>query len=216
MDRLSFWEGLISSGVWLFIYRDNVVSWVKGLIVALQADAGLLRVHLTGEQWHRPRFWVCLWLLELHSVAKHPASLTFCPLEPFRKALVVSQMYNNIWKRNNWSDGLQLWPWICLLTHCVLILILFIFLWSCLLQYLSSWIIENFALQILTLRRQGRTLYPTVPENAERDAQSLFVQEVSRFKEASVLKGTAYQQTKYIRLLFLAVVGCLHGCSLWN
>lgn len=34
-------------------------------------------------------------------------------------------------------------------------------------------------MQILTLRRQGRTLYPTVPENAERDAQSLFVQEVS-------------------------------------
>lgn len=54
------------------------------------------RVHLTGEQWHRSRFWVCLWLLELNSVAKHPASLTFCPLEPFRKALVVFQMYNNI------------------------------------------------------------------------------------------------------------------------
>lgn len=192
VDCLSFWEGLISSGVWLFIYRDNVVSWLKGLIVALHADAGLLRVHLTGEQWHRSRFWVCLWLLELHSVAKHPASLTFCLLEPFRKALVVSQMYNNIWKKNNWSDGLQLWPWICWLTHCVLIIILFIFLWSCLLQYLSSWIISNFALQILTLRRQGRTLYPTVPENAERDAQSLFVQEVSRFKEAPVLKGTAY------------------------
>uniref|UniRef100_A0A8D0CW74 Dedicator of cytokinesis 9 n=1 Tax=Sander lucioperca TaxID=283035 RepID=A0A8D0CW74_SANLU len=30
---------------------------------------------------------------------------------------------------------------------------------------------------ILTLRRQGRTLYPTVPVNAEREAQSLFVQE---------------------------------------
>lgn len=37
-------------------------------------------------------------------------------------------------------------------------------------------------LQILTLRRQGRTLFPTVPENAEREAQSLFVQEVSWFK----------------------------------
>ncbi|XP_056870201.1 dedicator of cytokinesis protein 9-like isoform X2 [Takifugu flavidus] len=35
--------------------------------------------------------------------------------------------------------------------------------------------LEDF--EILTLRRQGRTLYPTVPENAERDAQSLFVQE---------------------------------------
>lgn len=33
-------------------------------------------------------------------------------------------------------------------------------------------------LQISTLRRQGRTLYPTVPENAEEEAQSLFVQEV--------------------------------------
>ncbi|XP_034429855.1 dedicator of cytokinesis protein 9-like isoform X10 [Hippoglossus hippoglossus] len=31
--------------------------------------------------------------------------------------------------------------------------------------------------EISTLRRQGRTLYPTVPENAERGAQSLFVQE---------------------------------------
>uniref|UniRef100_A0A8C4I6X9 Dedicator of cytokinesis 9 n=1 Tax=Dicentrarchus labrax TaxID=13489 RepID=A0A8C4I6X9_DICLA len=31
--------------------------------------------------------------------------------------------------------------------------------------------------EISTLRRQGRTLYPTVPENAEREAQSLFVQE---------------------------------------
>uniref|UniRef100_A0A8D3C413 Dedicator of cytokinesis 9 n=1 Tax=Scophthalmus maximus TaxID=52904 RepID=A0A8D3C413_SCOMX len=30
---------------------------------------------------------------------------------------------------------------------------------------------------ISTLRRQGRTLYPTLPENAERGAQSLFVQE---------------------------------------
>uniref|UniRef100_A0A671W3D2 Dedicator of cytokinesis 9 n=1 Tax=Sparus aurata TaxID=8175 RepID=A0A671W3D2_SPAAU len=30
---------------------------------------------------------------------------------------------------------------------------------------------------ISTLRRQGRTLFPTVPENAEREAQSLFVQE---------------------------------------
>lgn len=35
--------------------------------------------------------------------------------------------------------------------------------------------------QISTLRRQGRTLYPTVPENAEREAQSLFVQEVGWF-----------------------------------
>ncbi|XP_049905635.1 dedicator of cytokinesis protein 9-like [Epinephelus moara] len=31
--------------------------------------------------------------------------------------------------------------------------------------------------EISTLRRQGRTLYPTLPENAEREAQSLFVQE---------------------------------------
>lgn len=83
----------------MFFSRDNVVSWVKGLIVALQADAGLLRAHLTVKQWHRSRFRVCLWLLELNSVAKHPASLTFYPLEPFRKALVVSQMYNNIWKK---------------------------------------------------------------------------------------------------------------------
>uniref|UniRef100_A0A8D0CUD3 Dedicator of cytokinesis 9 n=1 Tax=Sander lucioperca TaxID=283035 RepID=A0A8D0CUD3_SANLU len=35
--------------------------------------------------------------------------------------------------------------------------------------------LEDF--EILTLRRQGRTLYPTVPVNAEREAQSLFVQE---------------------------------------
>uniref|UniRef100_A0A7N8XSD9 Dedicator of cytokinesis 9 n=1 Tax=Mastacembelus armatus TaxID=205130 RepID=A0A7N8XSD9_9TELE len=35
--------------------------------------------------------------------------------------------------------------------------------------------LEDF--DISTLKRQGRTLYPTVPENAERDAQSLFVQE---------------------------------------
>ncbi|XP_053295467.1 dedicator of cytokinesis protein 9 isoform X2 [Pleuronectes platessa] len=35
--------------------------------------------------------------------------------------------------------------------------------------------LEDF--EISTLRRQGRTLYPTVPENAERGAQSLFVQE---------------------------------------
>uniref|UniRef100_A0A665XCN8 Dedicator of cytokinesis 9 n=1 Tax=Echeneis naucrates TaxID=173247 RepID=A0A665XCN8_ECHNA len=34
---------------------------------------------------------------------------------------------------------------------------------------------EDFEISIL--RRQGRTLYPTVPENAEREAQSLFVQE---------------------------------------
>uniref|UniRef100_A0A3P9JBQ9 Dedicator of cytokinesis 9 n=1 Tax=Oryzias latipes TaxID=8090 RepID=A0A3P9JBQ9_ORYLA len=35
--------------------------------------------------------------------------------------------------------------------------------------------LEDF--EISTLRRQGRTLYPTVPENAEEKAQSLFVQE---------------------------------------
>ncbi|XP_032386220.1 dedicator of cytokinesis protein 9 [Etheostoma spectabile] len=35
--------------------------------------------------------------------------------------------------------------------------------------------LEDF--EISTLRRQGRTLYPTVPGNAEREAQSLFVQE---------------------------------------
>uniref|UniRef100_A0A671WCI3 Dedicator of cytokinesis 9 n=1 Tax=Sparus aurata TaxID=8175 RepID=A0A671WCI3_SPAAU len=35
--------------------------------------------------------------------------------------------------------------------------------------------LEDF--EISTLRRQGRTLFPTVPENAEREAQSLFVQE---------------------------------------
>ncbi|XP_047225970.1 dedicator of cytokinesis protein 9-like isoform X12 [Girardinichthys multiradiatus] len=35
--------------------------------------------------------------------------------------------------------------------------------------------LEDF--EISTLRRQGRTLYPTVPENAESEAQSLFVQE---------------------------------------
>uniref|UniRef100_A0A672JQW8 Dedicator of cytokinesis 9 n=1 Tax=Salarias fasciatus TaxID=181472 RepID=A0A672JQW8_SALFA len=35
--------------------------------------------------------------------------------------------------------------------------------------------LEDF--EISTLRRHGRTLYPTVPENAEREAQSLFVQE---------------------------------------
>ncbi|KAM6985310.1 dedicator of cytokinesis protein 9 isoform 5-T5 [Aplochiton taeniatus] len=35
--------------------------------------------------------------------------------------------------------------------------------------------LEDF--QISTLKRQGRTLYPTVPENAEKEAQSLFVQE---------------------------------------
>ncbi|KPP63761.1 hypothetical protein Z043_117951, partial [Scleropages formosus] len=34
--------------------------------------------------------------------------------------------------------------------------------------------------QISTLRRQGRTLYSTVPENAEKEAQSLFVQECIR------------------------------------
>lgn len=85
--------------VWPF-YPDNVVSRVQGLIVALQADAGLLRVHLTGEQWHRSRFRVCLWLLELNGMARHPASLTFCPLEPFSKTLVPSQMYNNIFFKN--------------------------------------------------------------------------------------------------------------------
>lgn len=89
--KYSFWY----LRVWPF-YTDNVVPWVKGSIVALQADAGLLRVHLTGEQWHRSRFRVCLWLLELNSMARHPASLTFCPLEPFSKTLVASQMYNNI------------------------------------------------------------------------------------------------------------------------
>ncbi|XP_030614171.1 dedicator of cytokinesis protein 9 isoform X4 [Archocentrus centrarchus] len=35
--------------------------------------------------------------------------------------------------------------------------------------------LEDF--EISTLRRHGRTLYPTVPENAEQEAQSLFVQE---------------------------------------
>ncbi|XP_048826602.1 dedicator of cytokinesis protein 9-like isoform X4 [Brienomyrus brachyistius] len=35
--------------------------------------------------------------------------------------------------------------------------------------------LEDF--QISTIKRQGRTLRPSVPENAERDAQSLFVQE---------------------------------------
>ncbi|XP_076026223.1 dedicator of cytokinesis protein 9-like isoform X2 [Genypterus blacodes] len=35
--------------------------------------------------------------------------------------------------------------------------------------------LEDF--EISTLRRQGRTLYPTVPQNAEKEAQSLFVQE---------------------------------------
>lgn len=46
----------------------------------------------------------------------------------------------------------------------------------------SCWMDHCFVLQISTLRQQGRTLYPTVPENAEREARSLFVQEVSRFK----------------------------------
>lgn len=32
--------------------------------------------------------------------------------------------------------------------------------------------------QISTLRRQGRTLFSTVPETAEKEAHSLFVQEV--------------------------------------
>ncbi|XP_010771881.1 dedicator of cytokinesis protein 9-like [Notothenia coriiceps] len=35
--------------------------------------------------------------------------------------------------------------------------------------------LEDFEISIL--RRQGRTLYPTLPENAEREAQSVFVQE---------------------------------------
>ncbi|MFT7818030.1 dedicator of cytokinesis protein 9-like isoform X3, partial [Arapaima gigas] len=38
--------------------------------------------------------------------------------------------------------------------------------------------LEDF--QISTLRRQGRTLYSSVPENAEKEAQSLFVQECIR------------------------------------
>lgn len=41
---------------------------------------------------------------------------------------------------------------------------------SCLLFVLSP--------QISTLRRQGRTLFSTVPETAEKEAHSLFVQEV--------------------------------------
>lgn len=44
-----------------------------------------------------------------------------------------------------------------------------------------KWAVALFS-QISTLRRQGRTLYPTVPEGAEREAQSLFVQEVRWLK----------------------------------
>ncbi|KAM9710203.1 dedicator of cytokinesis protein 9 isoform 3-T3 [Menidia menidia] len=43
--------------------------------------------------------------------------------------------------------------------------------------------LEDF--EISTLRRQGRTLYPTVPENAEREAQSLFVQECIKTYKSS-------------------------------
>lgn len=77
----------MSSVLWLFIYLNNVVSEVKDLSEALQADAGFGRVRLTGGQWLRSRSRVSLWFLELNSVTKHPASLTFCPYGPCRKTL---------------------------------------------------------------------------------------------------------------------------------
>ncbi|MEQ2204981.1 Dedicator of cytokinesis protein 11 [Xenoophorus captivus] len=40
-----------------------------------------------------------------------------------------------------------------------------------------SWLLSVLFLQISTLGRQGRTLHSTVPEAAEKEASSLFVQE---------------------------------------
>lgn len=49
---------------------------------------------------------------------------------------------------------------------------------QCLLSVLFFMPALPFSPQISTLRRQGRTLFSTVPETAEKEAHSLFVQEV--------------------------------------
>lgn len=93
---------------------------MKDLTEALQADAGFCSMHLTGQQWLRSRSRVCLWFLELNSVTKHPASLTFCPFEPCRKTF--PQMYNNIKKKKTTTpqkNCIQFWKPICWSTHFV-------------------------------------------------------------------------------------------------
>lgn len=77
---------------------------MKDLIEAFQTDAGLRLVRLTREQWLRSRSRVCLWFLELNSVTKQPASLTFCRFEPCRKTLAVSPTYNNISQNNTTEE----------------------------------------------------------------------------------------------------------------
>lgn len=116
---------------WLFMYKDDVVSWVKSLIEALQADAGLPRVRLTREQWHMSRIGVCLWFLELSGVAKHPASLTFCPLQ-FN--------FKNILKNNTVEWLCPVWN-MKLLVHTFCFNINFSHVWSYLFQCFSSWMI---------------------------------------------------------------------------
>uniref|UniRef100_A0A7N6F6N8 Dedicator of cytokinesis 9 n=1 Tax=Anabas testudineus TaxID=64144 RepID=A0A7N6F6N8_ANATE len=67
--------------------------------------------------------------------------------------------------------------------------------------------LEDF--EISTLRRQGRTLYSTVPENAEREAQSLFVQECLKTYKSDWhvrTKATLYRvQFKVLSPVFISL-----------
>lgn len=128
-------------------------------------DAGL-----TVQQWQGAGLRVCLWVLD-----QDP--LTDWPLQPSERHRSFLQQ-RIIFKRTSLSNSDHLSQQSAVLGERVPACL---FYSSCS-THRSRWVISDFALQISTLRRQGRTLYPTVPENAEREAQSLFVQEVSWLK----------------------------------
>lgn len=79
-----------------------------------------------------------------------------------------------------------------------------------------GWSIFPLSSQISTLRRQGRTLFSTVPETAGKEAHSLFVQEVKLISTwtsacfvCSSTVSVSLQRLKLLFIFFLGAQPCL-------